>query len=81
MGEARLLAKIWALGSTSVRRRGSALLASPCLDSALGTGAHLISLLELFIPDPSQRAECWLWSSSMELSSDVLTLALWALSH
>lgn len=27
-------------------------LTSCCLDSALGAGAHLISLLELFIPDP-----------------------------
>ena len=40
--------------------------ASPRLNS-LGASAHLTSLSELSILDPSQIAECWLWSSGAQL--------------
>lgn len=56
-------------------------LASRCLDSALGAGAHLTSLLELFILDPSRRAECWLWSFGTGPSLEVQILALQTLSR
>lgn len=58
-------------GRATLRCRGSARAAGPqpassCLHS-LGVGAHLTSLLEFFIPDPSQTTECWLWSSGTQL--------------
>ena len=40
--------------------------ASPRLNS-LGVSARLTSLSELSTLDPSQTAECWLWSSGAQL--------------